>query len=381
MKRNEKKRLITQAATLMGAAGGGAVGVVLGGPVGAAVGAAAGAGLPWAVNALPGLIDRIPGVGRKVRQRAVTIEVRRKLWLEFECSAPSDSQAALALLAEEATAITNTPDFGLQAKVRRVEPPSAASSPYSDIERLREASPIRVVCPSICPSVVSVFKSLALQLLQSDVKLQVDFSPKNSGEITRRYPSERWDFCAMARLAIPATDASVDALLLQVAPLFSVSQYMLCRPVLRRESQPRRVLVVRDSPSEAQYWLQQEVHHGAQIDLINQKEIVRIAETLRDDEYLIIWEPDATWVAKEYDLQLQKDTEFKFLISLLVSADWVTQHGAERVHTFYNVFRKQWIFGRENQRQMQRSLAKDSAYLEAFCASMGIQFVRSSSSE
>lgn len=94
--------------------------------------------------------------------------------------------------------------------------------------------------------------------------------------------------------------------------------------------------------------------------------------------HTVIWEPDATWVEKEYDLQLQKDTEFKFLISLLVSADWVTQHGADRVHTFYNVFRKQWIFGSENQTQMQRSLAKDSAYLEAFCASMGMQQVISS---
>ena len=45
----------------------------------------------------------------------------------------------------------------------------------------------------------------------------------------------------MARLAIVATNGNIDGMLLQVAPLFSVSQYMLCRPIWRRKDKARSV--------------------------------------------------------------------------------------------------------------------------------------------
>lgn len=176
----------------------------------------------------------------------------------------------------------------------------------------------------------------------------------------------------MCRLAIFTNDGSVDEMLLQIAPLYGVAQYMLCRPALRRDNQARRVLVVRDSPSEAQYWLQQDVHRGATIDYVRQTELARVAETLRDDEYLIIWEPAASWFKEEYDLQLLPDTKFVFLISLLVSARWVAQYGSDRVHMFYTAFRGQWVAANQDRRKMLRLLACDANYLRAFCSSMGI---------
>jgi hypothetical protein len=287
-----------------------------------------------------------------------------------------DSGAALTLLHQEAALIAGTPEFAVHdATLRLPQSPPASPRPVlpvNSIEMLREANPIRVVTPSICPAVVSTFKLLALQFRRAGIDLQIDFSPANSGEITNRYPSERWNFCAMCRLAIVVTDREVDKLLRPVAPLYSVSQYMLCRPVLRRETQARRVLIVKDSPSEAQYWLQQKIHLGATIEYIAQAEITRIAETLRDDEYIIIWEPAASFMEREYDLLLLKDTKFEFLISLLVSAEWVARYGNDRVSTFYNAFRRQWDFGNQNLDGMLWLLTSDAAYLDAFCTSVGI---------
>ena len=99
---------------------------------------------------------------------------------------------------------------------------------------------------------------------QRALRSKLDFTPENSGEITKRYASERWHICAMSRLAILATDRYIDKMLLQGAPLYSVSQYMLCRPVWRRTDQARCVLMVRDLPSEAQFWAQQDKHLGAE---------------------------------------------------------------------------------------------------------------------
>lgn len=376
MKRSERRQRFTKITSIVGGGLGAAGGVALGDIFGAALGGVAGTALPWVVNALPILVDRTPGVGRWVRQKAVAREVKRKLELEFKASAPSDPEAALALLQEEARLIATTEAFGVpgtgrMVRIRESAQP-AGSSGNSDIELLRGASPIRVVCPAICPSVVSVFKSLALRLKNVEVELQIDFSPANSGEITKRYASECWDFCAMSRLAILVTDPHVDEMLFQVAPLFSVSQYMLCRPLMRPESQPRRVLFVRESPSEAQYLSQQDIHQNAASDYIEQGEIVRMAETLRDDEYIIMWEPVAGWLVREYDLQVLERTTFNFLISLMVSVEWATRHGPDQISVFHNEFRREWDTGNRKRRDMLRLLTRDSVYLKAFSSSMGI---------
>lgn len=374
MKRSKRRQLIITAAALGGAALGGGLGVALGGIVGGAIGGVPGVALPLVFGALPNL-NRTPIVGRTLRKRALVTEINRKLELEFGASAPSDPDAALDLLQEEARVIAATKDFDVPGTVRLVQPPlvsqPAASTRESYIELLRQVSPIRVVCPSICPSVVSIFKALDLHL-PAGVKLQIDFTPKNSGEITERYASERWDFCAMSRLGLLATWSKIDALLLQVAPLYSVSQYMLCRPVWRRAAQTRCVLMIRESPSEAQFWVQWDIHLGAKKDYVRQDEIIGTAENLKDDEYLIMWEPVASWIAKEYDLELLKDTEFKFLITLMVNAEWAKQYGAHRVHAFYRMFRQQWDTGARNRRNMLRLLARDSVYLNAFASSVGM---------
>jgi hypothetical protein len=358
MKRSERRRLITGAASLVGWALGGGIGVALGGIWGGIIGGITGVVLPWVFEALPNQVNRIPILGRALRKRALVTEIKRKLELEFGASAPSDSHAALELLKGEARAIAATPEFNVPGTVRMVQPPPdpqpAAASREICIELLRQVSPIRVVCPAICPSVVSVFKALDLQF-PAGVKIQIDFTPENSGEITKRYASERWHFCAMSRLAILATDRYIDKMLLQVAPLYSVSQYMLCRPVWRRTDQARCVLMVRDSPSEAQFWAQQDKHLGAKPDYVRQTEIIGTAEGLKDNEYLIIWEPAASWIANEYDLELLKDTEFKFLISLLVNAEWANQYG-DQIRAFYSMFRQKWDAGAQNRGNMLRLL-------------------------
>jgi hypothetical protein len=316
-----------------------------------------------------------------MRKLAVLAEIKRKLRLEFEASAPSDHTPALELLRQEAQAIANTPEFGLPDAAARVvdklqHKHGAPAATDEVMELLRPVTPIRVAYPSICPSVASVFQSLRLILKEAEVDLQVDFSSQNSGEITKRYLSERWDFCAMCRLAIPVTNRQIDNMLRPVAPIFSVSQYMLCRPVLRRERQTRRVLFVRDSPSEAQYWLQRDLHHSASSDYIGQSQIVNFAETLRDDEYLIVWEPAASWIAREYDLEIVPNSEFSFLISLLASNEWVSRHGEDRLRAFYSVFRERWDVGTKERGRMQRSLIGDPTYVESFAASMGMKLRR-----
>jgi len=130
--------------------------------------------------------------------------------------------------------------------------------------------------------------------------------------------------------------------------------------------------MIRDSPSEAQFWAQQDKHLGANPDYVRQTEIIGTAERLKDDEYLIIWEPAASWVAKEYDLKLLEDTQFKFLITLMVNAEWANQYGAHLVRAFYNMFRQQWDTGAQNRGNMLRLLTRDSAYLNAFASSVGM---------
>jgi len=227
MKRSERRQFIITAAALGGGVLGGGLGAALGGVVGGAIGGIPGVALPLVFGALPNLVNRTPILGRSLRKRALATEIKRKLELEFVESVPSDSTVARELFQEEARVIAGTPEFGAPGTVRMVRPPPvpqpASSSRESYIELLRQVSPIRVVCPSICPSVVSVFKALHLHLPAS-VKLQIDFSPENSGEITKRYASERWNFCAISRLAILATNRHIDETLLQVAPLYRVSQ-------------------------------------------------------------------------------------------------------------------------------------------------------------
>lgn len=374
MKRSTRRRLITAVASLVGWALGGGIGGYYGGFWPGVIGGITGVVLPWVFEALPNQVNQIPILGRALRKRALITEIKRKLELEFNASAPSDPEAALELLNKEAQAIADAPVFGVPGTVRLVQPQPdpqpVATSKESDVEFLRQVSPIRVVCAAICPSVVSVFKSLKLQF-PADIELQIDFTPENSGEITKRYESERWHFCAMSRLAIVATNGSIDRMLLQVAPLFSVSQYMLCRPIWRRKDKARCVLMIRDSPSEAQFWAQESKHLGAKPDYVRQTEIIGSAEGLKDDEYLIIWEPAASWIAKEYDLELLKDTEFKFLISLLVNAEWANHHG-DQIRAFYRMFRQQWDAGGQNRDKMLRLLTRDSDYLNAFASSVGM---------
>jgi hypothetical protein len=374
MKRSQRRLLFKMAATIVAGGLGGAIGA-LGGIWVGIIGGITGAALPSVFDALPIQINRIPIVGHALRKRALVTEVNRKLELEFGASVPSDSKAALALLEEEARLIAGTPEFDVPGKLRMVQPPPvarpAASTGESYIELLRQVSPIRVVCPAICPSAVSVFKALYLNL-SADIKLQIDFSPKNSGEMTERYRSERWDFCAISRLGLLATNSSIDQMLLQIAPLFNVSQYMLCRPTWRRSAQTQCVLMVRESPSEAQFWAQYDKHRTAKKDYVRQDEIIGTAENLKDDEYLIIWEPLASWIATEYDLEVRRDTEFKFLITLMVNSEWAKQNGAHRVHAFYRIFRQQWDAGAQDLKNMLRLLARDSDYLNAFASAVGM---------
>jgi hypothetical protein len=373
MKRSDQQKWFVRGTSAGGAAIGAGIGTALGGPLGAVIGGTAGVALPWVLEALPSQAQRAPVIGRWRRRRTIIAEVKRKLQLEFGESVPSDPENRRDLLQTEARLIASTPDFDLPDASERIfhlpSPRDAPASAAENIELLRKASPILVATPSICPSTVSVFKLLALQFQQIGVDLQIDFSCANSGDISKRYLSERWHFCAMCRLAIVVTDREVDKMLRSVAPLFSVEQYMLCRPVPRRT---RRVLFVRDSPSEAQYWIQQDKHQAATIDYIAQTEIIRTAETLRDDEYIIIWEPAASFMEREYNLDLLKDTKFRFLISLLVSSQWATQHGVDGVSAFYNAFRHQWDFGSQNIDGMLWLLTSDPAYLKAFSTSVGL---------
>ena len=245
MKRSTRRRLITAVASLVGWALGGGIGGYYGGFWPGVIGGITGVVLPWVFEVLPNQVNQIPILGRALRKRALITEIKRKLELEFNASAPSDPDAALELLKKEALAIAEAPVFGVPGAVRLVQPSPdpqpVAASKESDIEFLRQVSSIRVVCAAICPSVVSVFKALKLQF-PADIELQIDFTSENSGEITKRYELERWHFCAMARLAIVATNGNIDGMLLQVAPLFSVSQYMLCRPIWRRKDKARSAL-------------------------------------------------------------------------------------------------------------------------------------------